>query len=231
MLYKTLLTLHGLCGLIALATFWIAAFAKKGSPLHVRIGKVYLTAMLGIMITALPMAAIIGSSGRVGIATFLTYLVVITATAMWLGRRAIRRKRDQAAFRDRAYLVVAVLNLVSAAVVFAVGVELSMALLMGFSLVGVVNGVQMLWRRARPEVSARWWMREHFGAMIGCGVATHIAFLAIGLDRSIRAIGIDPPGWYHLIAWFLPLLVSMVIAAWLERKYMAPKPAIAVQAG
>ena len=47
-----------------------------------------------------------------------------------------------------------------------------------------------------------------------------IAFLAIGLDRVIRAVGIDPPGWYHLIAWFLPLSLSFVIGAWLNRKYM-----------
>jgi hypothetical protein len=231
MLYQSLLTIHGLFGLVALITFWIAAFAKKGSPLHLRTGKVYLSAMLGIVVTALPMAAIIGSDGRVGIATFLVYLVVITATSMWLGRRAIRRKRDQTAFRDRSYLAVAVLNLIAGVVVFAIGVRMSMTLLMGFSVIGLIGGIQMLWRRARPEASMRWWLREHFGAMIGCGVATHIAFLAIGLDRLARAVGIDPPGWYHLIAWFAPLSLSIVIAAWLERKYMATKPAVAAQAG
>lgn len=225
MLYKTLLTLHGLCGLVALATFWIAAFAKKGSPLHVRSGKVYLASMLGIMVTALPMAAIIGSTGRVGVATFLTYLVVITSTSMWLGRRAVRRKRDQPGFRDRAYLAAAVLNLIAAAVVFAVGVQLSMALLMGFSMIGLVTGTQMLIRRARHLDSPRWWLREHFGAMLGCGVATHVAFLAIGLDRTIRAIGIDPPGWYHLIAWFMPLMISLFVGVWLNRKYMSPASA------
>jgi hypothetical protein len=63
--------------------------------------------------------------------------------------------------------------------------------------------------------------------MIGCGVATHIAFLAIGLDRIVRAMGIDPPSWYHLIAWFLPLSLSFVVGAWLNRKYM-PKAAAGV---
>jgi hypothetical protein len=231
MLYKTLLTLHGLFGLVALATFWIAAFAKKGSPLHVRTGNVYLASMLGIVVTAVPMSAIIAFSGRPGVATFLAYLVVITASAMWLGRRAVRRKRDQAGFRDRAYLAVAVLNLIAAVAVFAVGVRLSAALLMGFSLIGLVTGVQMLIRRARHHDSPRWWLREHFGAMIGCGVATHVAFLAIGLDRTIRAVGIDPPGWYHLIAWFLPLLISLFIGVWLNRKYMSTKPSTVTQAG
>lgn len=219
--YESLLLVHGLCGLIALVAFWIAALAKKGAPLHIKVGKTYLLAMLGIVITALPMSVMIGMRGKPGIATFLAYLVVITATGMWVGRRAIMRKRDQAGFRDAAYLWVAVLNLLASVVVLAVGLRMSQPLLMGFSMIGMIGGVQMLVRRARPMSAARWWMKEHYAAMVGCGVATHIAFLAIGLDRMIRAVGMDPPGWYHLIAWFLPLMLSFVAVGWLNRKYMA----------
>ena len=218
--YQSLLVVHGLCGLVALVMFWVAAFAKKGAPLHLRAGKTYMVAMLGIVITAVPMAAIIATRGKPGIATFLAYLVVITLTAMWTGWRAVKRKRDQAAFRDNAYLAVALINLAASAVVFVIGMNMSQPLLMGFSAVGTITGVQMLMRRARPMDTARWWLKEHYSAMIGCGVATHIAFLAIGLDRVIRAAGIDPPSWYHLIAWFLPLSLSFVVAAWLNRKYM-----------
>lgn len=218
--YQSLLLVHGLCGLVALITFWIAAFAKKGASLHLRAGKIYMIGMLGIVITAVPMAVIIANRGKPGIATFLAYLVVITLTAMWMGWRAVKRKRDQNAFRDRAYLAVALINLAASAVVFYIGMQMSQALLMGFSAVGTITGVQMLMRRARPMATVRWWLKEHYSAMIGCGVATHIAFLAIGLDRLIRAVGIDPPGWYHLIAWFLPLSLSFVIGAWLNRKYM-----------
>ena len=218
--YRFLLAVHGVAGAIALLTFWIAAFAKKGSPLHRGVGKTYLISMCGIVVTAAPMAIIIGLGGKPGIATFLAYLVIITSTSMWLGWRAIRRKRDQPGFRDTRYAAVAVLNLLASAMVFAIGVKISMTLLMGFSVVGVATGVQMLMRRAKPMAATRWWLEEHFGAMVGCGVATHIAFLAIGLDRSIRAAGIDPPGWYHLIAWFLPLSLAFVVVPWLRRKYM-----------
>jgi hypothetical protein len=219
-LYKMLLAAHGLCGLVALVTFWMAAFARKGAPLHLRVGKAYMIAMLGIIATAVPMVVIIGMQGKPGIATFLAYLVVITASGLWMGWRAVKRKRDQAAFRSGAYLWVAVLNLVASVVVFAVGLKMSQVLLMGFSAVGLLTGVQMLVRRARPMTAMRWWMKEHYSAMVGCGVATHIAFLAIGFDRIIRMVGIDPPGWYHLIAWFLPLSLSFVVMAWLNRRYM-----------
>lgn len=105
---QSLLLAHGLSGLVALITFWIAGFAKKGSPLHVRAGKVYLLAMMGIVVTALPMSIIIAGRGKYGVAVFLAYLVVITVSAMWLGRHAIRSKRDQGAFRGRGYIAVAV---------------------------------------------------------------------------------------------------------------------------
>jgi hypothetical protein len=218
--YKFLLLVHGLSGLVALITFWVAAFAKKGSPLHVRVGKTYMIAMLGIVMTAMPMAAIIAARGKPGVAVFLAYLVVITASSMWLGRRAIRSKRDQPGFRGRGYALVAVLNLVASVAVFAIGLRSSDALLMGFSTVGLFNGTQMLIRRARPLTIMRWWMREHIAAMLGCGVATHIAFLAIGMNRVIDMLGIKPPSWYGLIAWFGPLLVAAVCGFWLTRKYV-----------
>jgi hypothetical protein len=217
--YKVLLLAHVLCGLIALVTFWMAAFAKKGSPLHVRVGKTYLLSMLGIVVTALPMAAIIAARGKPGVAVFLAYLVVITASSMWVGRQAIRSKRDQTAFRGRAYVAVAMLNLVASVATFLVGLQMSEVLLMGFSAVGAHNGTGMLIRRFRPLAMTRWWMKEHIAAMLGCGVATHIAFLAVGMNRLIDMLGIRPPGWYGLIAWFAPLVVALVCGVWLTRKY------------
>ena len=217
--YEILLTLHGIAGVIALVTYWSAALLRKGSPAHRTVGRTYLLSMLVIVITAAPMAVLIAMKGRPGIATFLGYLVVITSTGMWNGWRAIRRKGQQQAFRDGAYAAVAWLNVVVSVVVFTVGWQMSQVLLMGFSMVGLLGGAQMLYLRARPMASSRWWMEEHFSAMVGCGVATHIAFLAIGLDRIVRMAGIEPPSWYHLIAWFLPLSLSFVAVPLLRRKY------------
>ena len=218
--YQFLLFVHGLSGLVALITFWVAALAKKGSPLHVRVGKTYMIAMLGIIVTAVPMAVIIGMRGNSGVATFLAYLVVITASSMWLGRRAIRSKRDQTAMRSGAYPAVAVLNVVASVAVFAIGLKTSQVLLMGFSIVGLLTGAQMLIRRARPLAIVRWWMKEHIAAMVGCGVATHIAFLAIGMNRIIHMLGLQPPEGFDLVAWFGPLVVAAVSGVWLNRKYL-----------
>ncbi len=218
--YKMLVAVHGLCGLAALITFWLAALAKKGSPLHRGSGKTYMLAMIGIAVTAIPMAIIIALRGKYGNATFLGYLVVITVSSMWLGWRAIRAKRDQPGFRSGGYVAVAILNLLASAATFAVGLQMSEVLLMGFSSIGVVNGTLMLIRRARPLSITRWWLKEHIGAMIGCGVATHIAFLAIGLDRILRMLALKMPEDFGLIAWFGPLIFAVIAGTWLNMKYL-----------
>lgn len=223
--YDLLVTVHGIAGVIALITYWAAALLRKGSSGHRSVGKGYLLAMLVIVATAAPMAVIVALKGRPGIATFLTYLVILTASGMWTGWRAIRRKGRQQDYRDGRYAAVAWLNIAASLAVFAVGFTMSQALLMGFSMVGLVGGAQMLHRRARPMASPRWWMEEHFSAMVGCGVATHIAFLAIGLDRIVRMAGMQPPSWYHLLAWFVPLAIALVAVPLLRRKYIpAPRP-------
>lgn len=220
--YRTLVMAHALAGTVALLTFWSAALARKGGALHRGSGKLYLLAMLGVVLTAVPITVVAFARGLDVTGTFLAYLVLITATVMWLGWRAVRRKRDQAAFRDRAYLAVALLNLAASLAVFAAGWRASQPLLMGFSVVGAATGLQMLVRRARPLLSTRWWLKEHYSAMMGCGVATHVAFLSIGLGRIVQGLGLAPPSWYSMIAWFGPLLASVAAAAWLDRKYFAP---------
>lgn len=217
--YKTLVAVHGIAGLIALVTYWMAAAARKGSPLHRGVGKAYVMAMLAILVTAVPLAIAFFLNDRPGIGTFLGYLVVLTGTALWLGRRAIHRKRDQASYRDRIYGGVAMLNLASALLVFAIGMWMQEVLLMGFSVIGVLNGVPMLHRMRRPMADANWWLQEHYNAMIACGAATHVAFLSLGLNRMAQSVGIQPPSWYGLLGWFVPVAASLLAAAWMDRRY------------
>lgn len=223
-LYPILVSIHGLAGVAALIAFWVAGFARKGSPLHRGSGKVYMLAMLGICVTALPMAANFFLRGLSGIGTFLAYLVVITATSMWLGWRAIRRKRDQAAYRDRSYAIVGALNVVSAVVVLTVGIQMGNPLLMGFSAVGALLGGGMLRRLWKPIDAGNWWLQEHYGAMLGCGTATHVAFFAIGLKGALAAFGLQVTGSLQLLPWAVPVLVSVVAGILLDRRY-ARKPA------
>ena len=50
-MYRAIVTAHIACGVIALATYWMAGLSKKGSPLHRGAGKAYLLGMIGIVAT------------------------------------------------------------------------------------------------------------------------------------------------------------------------------------
>ena len=52
--------------------------------------------------------------------------------------------------------------------------------------------------------------------ILGCGIATHIAFLNIGVQKLL------PPQWASVtqyFGWFAPLVVAVLAKAWLDRRY------------
>ena len=111
--YALFVSLHVGAGVIALATFWLAAALRKGSPAHRLSGKVYLCAMTAIIATGFPLVIQRLVDDQVVTATFLAYLLVITATGVWVSWRAIRDKHDVARFTGPVYVALAILSLAS----------------------------------------------------------------------------------------------------------------------
>jgi hypothetical protein len=222
--YKMLVAVHVLVGAIALITFWTAGLLRKGTPAHRNTGRVYLVAMVGIIVTGAPMAIARWIDGHVVTATFLGYLVVITSTGVWVAWRAIRDKASSARFTGPVYVALATLSAASGAGVLMLGIKAGAPLLIGFSAVGLLTGADMLRRRlryAKLGATPRWWMSEHYTAMIGNGIATHIAFLGIGLPRLLPAVNGTV---LHYLAWFGPLAVAIVAKVLLDRRWK-PRPA------
>lgn len=217
-LYPTLVILHGLAGAAALGSFWTAGFARKGGKVHRIAGTTFVWAMVFICATALPMAGIVWSQSQT-FSAFLFYLVVITGTSVWLGRRAIRWRGTEADFRGPVYVVVALANVLASLVVLAVGLASGLLLLSGFSVVGLIIGGGMLRRCFRPRGGRNWWLEQHYDSMIGSGAATHVAFIALGLRRLVSAAGWQLPDEVVLFGWIAPVVVAFVAGAWLDRRY------------
>ena len=210
---------HLVAGTIALASFWTAGLAKKGSPLHRRVGQVYLLAMLGIVVTGIPLVLQVAGRGHPVSALFLTYLLVLVGSGTWLAWRAIRERRDRAAYFGHMYWFVIALTAASGLAMVAFGTQVGAVLLQVFGGVGVMVGINAItsWRRSATD--PKWWLKEHYGAMIGNGVATHIAFFGIGLRGLLP--GVDPQV-LQLFSWFTPLAGAFIAAWWLNRKYGRP---------
>jgi len=226
--YSLLALVHAGLGTLALATFWTAGLARKGSPLHRTAGKLYLLAMAALVAVALPMSLVIlAQRSQVG-GAFLLYLIVITTTSIWSSWRAIRDKRDWARYTGPAYRALAWLNLVAGLGVALLGLFVAnqmQLVIVSFSAIGIVSFFSMRRFARRPPSDPRWWLRQHLNAMLGNGVATHIAFLSIGLPKLLPMLA--GPTLQNL-AWLGPLVVAFAAGTWLTRKYLPRRaPAVA----
>ena len=222
--YSSTAIVHAVIGTAALSTFWIAGMSKKGSPVHKMAGKIYLLAMVGILLSAFPMAISMAiNRSQVG-GSFLIYLLIITSTSVWNSWRAIRDKRDWKRYTGPVYKSLMVLNLLGGLAIAAIGIfmaEFMQVIITSFSLIGLVGAYRMYQFQREAPGDPRWWMREHLTAMIGNGVATHIAFLQIGLPKILPIIS----GSALLnLAWLGPLVVATLAGFYLTRKY-TPKRA------
>lgn len=211
-------------GTLALLTFWTAGLSRKGSPVHRLAGKAYLLAMAGLVLAAVPLTARIASFNPVA-GAFLAYLLVITVTAMWMSWRAVRDKRDWARYTGPVYRALMWANLLSGLAIAGVGLFLAaqmQAIIVAFSGIGIIGFVNM-WRFSRrPPEDPRWPVRQHLGAMLGNGVATHIAFLSIGLPKLLPMLA-GPT--LQNVAWLGPLVVAFAAGSYLTRKFLPVRPA------
>jgi hypothetical protein len=224
-LHSISFALHAGLGTLALVTFWTAGMSRKGSPVHRLAGKVYLLAMAGLLLAALPLTAALAARNPVA-GAFLSYLVVITVTSVWTSWRAVKDKRDWARFTGPVYRALMWANLVSGLVIAYVGLFITnqmQVIFVAFASIGIIGFFNM-WRFSRrlPD-DPRWPLRQHLGAMLGNGVATHIAFLTIGLPKVLPFLA----GSSLLnLSWLAPLVVSVVAGVYLTRKYL-PKRSVA----
>lgn len=219
--YSIFVALHVGAGALALLAFWLNAALRKGSRAHRLVGRAYLVAMVAVIASGVPLLVQRLVDGHPVTAAFLGYLLLLTSTATWLLWRAVRDRTAPQRYTGRAYGALAFANLLAGAGVLVLGLRVGAPLLIGFSAVGVVSGIDMLRKRATLASRALWWREEHYGAMLGCGVATHIAFLGIGLPRLLPSV--DGAALQY-VAWFAPLAVASVAKVLLDRRYRRATP-------
>ena len=217
--YRLALGVHLVAGTLALLAFWGAALLRKGSRPHRLTGRVYLLGMLGVILSGPPLVFALLERGQPVSAGFLGYLLVLVSTSCWSAWRAIRDRGDRQRYFGGMLWSLHGLSAASGLAMVIAGVGIGSPLLAVFGSIGVVGliGTLRAWRRA--PATPNWWLREHYGAMVGNGVATHIAFFSIGLRNAFP--GVDPLIVTNL-AWFLPLVASLLAGVYLNRRYGRP---------
>ena len=211
-------------GVLALTSLWTAGFARKGGRLHRRAGSIYVWAMTVVLVTAGVLTLTTLARGQWIGAVFLAYLLTITGTALWMGRRALNFKGDARGYTRGPFVVIGILNIVAAGGAVAVGIIAEQMFIVGLSSIGFLIGFGAISMWRRPPDHPRFWLKEHIGGMIGGGIATHIAFASIGLRQLFPGMETSV---ITIWPWLAPLIIGFVAAGLAERRYVvqgAPLP-------
>ncbi len=175
---------HIVFGAVGLVSFWPPVVGRKGAPVHRKWGRVFTTCLLwtgsfAIGISLCTLADPLGTHPHLKDAVFvrgifgvmMLYLAILTVNLAWYGLQCVRNKRDHAANRRGANLILQPVLFVAALACAVEGWLIGQPLMIGMSLVGFatvatnlafmltanpgprggnlgLHGVLRLWRRA-----------------------------------------------------------------------------------
>lgn len=207
---------HILFGSFSLILFWIPAFARKGSKLHVNAGKAYMLTMAVTVVTAAILSVImIFFTDRLGLGLFLGFLSLITANPLFFGWKAFRPKP----WHIPAQLTLeTIISLYSIALIYF-GFRASSGaniLFFFFGGLGLGVGIGTLISFLRNKPLYRYGVKEHINGMLFSGGAAYTAFLSFGARHYIADL---LPGVLQAIPWIAPTILAAIVAAVYRKKY------------
>ena len=241
LLHTTLLYLHIVLGAIALVIYWVPVAVRKGSALHIRVGKVFYYLMLavagsGIVLCSLalfdPLAIYAAGqqltdqqiqrllAQRVPMSQFLLLLSLLTWVTVRHAIGVLRAKNDRVLLRRWSYQGPVVAMYPLAAYVGYQGIIVGMPLLIIFASVSLLTASTISVYVYRKQIPPRQWIIEHFSAMVGSGIAVYTAFFAAGGRRLLADF---LPGNWQLVSWLaapvIGLTALMLLGNYYKRKY------------
>ena len=235
--YNIVLALHAAAGIVGLVAFWTPAVARKGGATHVRMGRLFFMATCVVAVTGTVMAALLlidplavkapGASftperaarvaGQIRMfAPFLLYLVLITFTPVYHGKRVLETRTAPEALRTPFHTAINVAAIAGSAVMLILGLWTRYSVFAALSPIGLLIGWGSLRFARRPYPTPMAWWYEHMESMLGGGVAFHTAFLVLGAGRLL---GIQITGPAALVPWLLPAIIGIPVSAIWVRYY------------
>ncbi|MGB1868722.1 MAG: hypothetical protein ACPHLL_05505 [Porticoccaceae bacterium] len=194
-----LLPMHIGAGIFALVASLLAVLSTKGKKLHIQSGRIYFWGMLGIFVTAIPMALISGNQ----------FLFITAVFSFYLAFAGIRFARNRSGIPATIDWIAVSLMLLSGAGMWLLAVLHLMDNNPDF-IVPVVFGTLALalgYRdyRSHKNETAKGPQRiaSHLSNMLGGTIAVITAVLVVNINMQ--------PGW---LLWILPTLVITPLIIW-----------------
>ena len=249
-LHTVLVNSHIAVGAVALVLFWVPVVARKGSPLHVRSGKLYATAMYIVTATAF-VASIMVLIDPIGIrrpgleldgeeaaeladafrlfSLFLLMLSVLVFTSLRHGIRALRTRVEPDALKRPLHrALILALGALGLAVI-SIGLVEMRWLLIIFGGLSISGAIGMFRETLIASPSRKEAIVAHLGGLIGSGIGAYTAFFAFGGSRILREL---LPGQWQVLAWIVAPVVGTIAIRRLSDRYRrptAPRPGDAGQ--
>ncbi len=236
-IHQILLYTHIAIGTVAIFVFWLPVIARKGSPLHIRAGRIYTYTMYTVAISALLMSVIVlldpisvrfgaqnvdmerafsvASQSRM-FSLFLLMLSLLVLSGLRHGMLALKARRDPGALRQPAHVaLIATLGLLGIAVGI-VGISQRQMLLIVFAFISVSASFQMLREIRLPRLDPKQALIAHFNGLIGTGIGAYTALFAFGGSRFLSQL---LSGQWQIIPWVAPAIIGTIAIRQLAKRY------------
>lgn len=224
-----LLAVHLVFAGLATLTFWLAALARKGGPLHRRVGAwfarlVYLTAITGAVmatgrltgLTAPPVAQTWSAAAldaeRQTMWLVLYVLVTIVAPVQH-GLAVVRAGAQPARLRSRLHSALALAGIAGSITLLPASLLWARWPFLLLAPVGLIVGLRNIAYANRATATRLDWEREHLTSLLSAGATLHTALLVFGSSRSL---GLQMTGISGLVPWTLPAVLGLAAIVWLR---------------
>lgn len=220
-LYESARLAHIAVGTVVLASFWGAAWARKGSLPHRRFGRVYVLSMVALLAATLVLATGSVLAGDPRRAVFNVYVSLISVASVWMAWSSIAHRDRFERYRGWPYKLICFTlggyGLFLLTLVPKMGIPARMAMVGAFAVLGLAIAGAMAWRLARGADHARWWLSEHLTAMSINFAATHASFSILALSAVWPALKEPWTRTAILVAW---MSSALVVRLWAGRRFL-----------
>ena len=216
---KVLLSTHVTAGCISLILFWLPIIVKKGSLIHIKIGKAYIYSMWIVVFSAIILCFINLYNGLIIMGLFLGFLALITSKPLWNGIAVFKLKKGITENYRNKLLVFQTITVAYSLFLISYGIYLGgegVAILMFFfGTLGILDLPQLIKSIKTPIEKANL-MKEHIGGMCISGIAAYTAFLSFGARDYLSTVFNGP---FAVLPWVLPTIIGLIGIKIASKKY------------
>ncbi len=211
---------HVFVGCVAVALYWRALLARKGSPPHRRAGRLFFSLLMIVALSVGPVLFLRPGAFDPGHVVQFAYLALCLVVVSMLGWTAIRFNHSPEQFRGLHFKILGPVIFLLGAVVLAAGLARSDPLPVVLSWVGLLYGAAMVrfaWMRAALHPS--WWLNWHLNATCGLFTAVHgnVLFVVWRWTFEPDASRMTSAGFHALV-----FIVALAMRLWFGHQRKVP---------